>query len=251
MNGTQTLERALDIVFALAEAETTLTVSEIAEKVAIPESTAYRLLKTLETNGIIERKLVGQIGLGMRILDLARSLYQQIDRELFLIARPIMEKLTELTNETTLLCVRTGTQAICVQHVETRRMIRFSIDNGKVLPMHRGASGKVILAFEHQRVVDQILRTIDGPREQEQLVIELESIRKLGYSLTLGEVDHDVFGLAVPVYDSYQRVIASLTVAGPADRLPKEETEKLAEPVILAAKEISEKMARVSHASLI
>ena len=63
VNKTQTLERALDIIFSLAEAETILTVSEIAEKVAIPESTAYRLIKSLEQYGMVERNQSDKSGL--------------------------------------------------------------------------------------------------------------------------------------------------------------------------------------------
>ncbi len=63
MNGTQTLGRAIDILFVLAESGTTLTVSEIAEKVGIPDSTAYRFIQTLIKNGFVERKGRGQIGL--------------------------------------------------------------------------------------------------------------------------------------------------------------------------------------------
>ena len=118
MDQTQTVGRALDILFVLAEAETTLTVSEISEKVPLPESTAYRLIKTLELNGVVERKSRGQISLGMRIMDLARSLHQQIDRDLLTIARPIMQELTEKLNETSLLVVRRGTIGITVQHIE-------------------------------------------------------------------------------------------------------------------------------------
>ena len=96
-NSTQTLKRGLDILFVLAEAGTTLSVSEIAEKVNIPESTAYRLLQTLEKLGVVERREKGRIGLGMKILYLANSLAKQIDLRLNEIAKPIMKKLTEET----------------------------------------------------------------------------------------------------------------------------------------------------------
>lgn len=106
MNGIQTLSRALDILFALSEVSGTLTVSEIAQKVSIPESTTYRFLQTLEQNGIVERRGKNQIGLGLRILDLARSLNMQFQRDLLPLALPIMEELTEAVQETSVLFVR-------------------------------------------------------------------------------------------------------------------------------------------------
>ncbi|MEW9033539.1 MAG: IclR family transcriptional regulator [Planifilum fimeticola] len=249
-NGTQTLGRALDILFALAEAESTLSVSEIAERVSIPESTTYRLLQTLEQNGVVERRGKGQIGLGLRILDLARSLYQQIDRELYVIARPIMESIAEKTDETTILTVRTGTNVICIQQVESRRWIRFAIENGRILPLHLGASGKAILAYETERVLDQVLKRMEDPREKEKLQKELERIRQRGYSLTVGEVDPDVFGIAAPIFDGYQRIVASLTIAGPSERLHPERSEMMVRSVVEATREISQKLARISAVTI-
>lgn len=249
-NGTQTLGRALDILFALAEAESTLSVSEIAERVSIPESTTYRILQTLEQNGVVERRGKGQIGLGLRILDLARSLYQQIDRELYVIARPIMESITEKTDETTILMVRTGTNVICIQHVESRRLIRFAIENGRVLPLHLGASGKAILAYEAERVLDQVLKRLEDPMEKEDLLKDLERIRQQGYSLTVGEVDPDVFGIAAPIFDGYQRIVASLTIAGPSERLDPEVREMMIRSVVEATREISQRLARVSAVAI-
>src|SRR5690606_19846761 len=72
-NGTQTLARALDILFALAEAESTLSVSEIAERVSIPESTTYRLLQTLEQNGVVERRAKGR-----SVLDFASWIWRGV-----------------------------------------------------------------------------------------------------------------------------------------------------------------------------
>jgi len=249
-NGTQTLARALDILFALAEAESTLSVSEIAERVSIPESTTYRLLQTLEQNGVVERRAKGQIGLGLRILDLARSLYQQIDRELYVIARPIMESIAEKTDETTILTVRTGTNVICIQQVESRRLIRFAIENGRILPLHLGASGKAILAYETERVLDQVLKRMEDPRQKEALLENLERIRRQGYCLTVGEVDPDVFGIAAPIFDGYRRVVASLTIAGPSERLHPGTGEMMIRSVVEATREISRKLARVSAVAI-
>jgi DNA-binding IclR family transcriptional regulator len=60
MNGIQTLARALDILFVLAKADTTLSVSDISEKVSIPETMRVRPIvcykQTLEQNGSLSAK---------------------------------------------------------------------------------------------------------------------------------------------------------------------------------------------------
>lgn len=247
MNSTQTLERALDILFILAEEETTLSVTEIAEKASIPESTTYRLLQTLEKNGIIERMQKGKISLGLRILELSRVLYQQVDRELYLIAKPTMEKLTEKVDETTVLTVRTGMKVICIQHIESKRLIRLAINNGRTLPLHQGASGKAILAFENKKVIERIMHMVGSEEERVRLAADLEEIRKNGYAKTIGEVDTDVVGISAPIYDEYQRVIASLAIAGPQNRIQGDIIQKNVEAVLKASEEISANLQRIKQ----
>ncbi|MFE4712488.1 MULTISPECIES: IclR family transcriptional regulator [Paenibacillus] len=242
MNGTQTLSRALDILFALSEESGTLTVSEIAQKVSIPESTTYRFLQTLEQNGIIERRGKNQIGLGLRILDLARSLNMQFQRDLLPLALPIMEELTEKVQETSILFVRTGNNAVCIQNVKSRGLIQFSIDNGRILPLHMGASGKCILAFESAKVTERILQLLSSDKEREGLIAELATIREQNYSITKGEVDPDVYAIAAPITDGQGPVIASLAVAGPSFRCSNEQDKTNIEAVTKAAAELSRRM---------
>lgn len=245
-SGTQSLGRALDILFALAEAETPLTVTDIAEEIAVPTSTTYRLIQTLEQNGIIERKTKGQISLGMRILDLARSLHQQIDRELFAIARPVMENLTEDINETSILMVRTGLKGICVQYVECNRLIRFVMENGRTLPLHLGASGKAILAFENASIINKMSSEIIDKDKRTDLLSELERTRKEGYIVTVGEVDEDVLGIGTPVFDAFGRVLASLSIVGPENRFDTANRKESIQATINAASEITKKLKEIS-----
>lgn len=249
MKGTQTLERALDILFALADEGGTLNVSEIAHKVSIPESTAYRFLQTLERNGIIERKGKGQIGLGLRILELAKSLNNQMEQQLSVIAKPYMEQLAEETSETTVLFVRTGINAISICSVPGLHLVRFVVEEGKTFPLHESASGKAILAFEQPKVVNQVLMSL-GEQERIELEKELAVIRDQGYSLTLSEVDKGIVGIAAPIYDHLNRVIANVTVAGPSERIKKEKFPCFIEKVLRAARDISKQLEFVSNVKM-
>lgn len=234
--------RAIDILFVLAESRSTLTVSEIARQVSIPESTAYRFIQTLIKNGFVERKGRGQIGLGFRIFDLARSLSQQVERELLTIARPVMEELTNRTNETTVLFVRAGSKAVCIENVTSRRLIRMSIENGRVLPLHSGASGKALLAFENEKTIEEVSKSFPEGTDKQALLKQLAQIRNDGYCVTLGEVDADAFAVAAPVLDTQQRVVASLSVAGPIHRFNDDVKSFTIQSVREAAAQISQKL---------
>ncbi|MFC5588962.1 IclR family transcriptional regulator [Sporosarcina soli] len=241
MNQTQTVGRALDILFVLAESGKTLTVGEIAERVPLPESTAYRLVKTLELNGVIERREKGQISLGMRIMDLARSLHQQIDQNLLTISRPIMDSLTERLNETSLLVVRRGDVGVTVQFAEGNRLIGYLTKNGKIHQLDRGASGKSILAFENSKFINGIMKEADETF-REELEHELEKIRHQGYAQTVGEVDSDTLAVAAPIFDESNSVIASLSILGPKERFPEDILNKTIDEVVKSANEITKKV---------
>ena len=76
------------------------------------------------------------------------------------------------------------------------------------------------------------MRTV---RLEDELSGELERIRQKGYSKTIGEVDEDVFGIAAPIYDNYNRVIASLTIAGPANRIHEESFQAITDAIVRAS----------------
>ncbi|GGH19700.1 IclR family transcriptional regulator [Paenibacillus segetis] len=245
MNGTQTLSRALDILFALSEANDTLSVSEIAEKVSIPESTTYRFIQTLEQNGIVERKGKSQIGLGMRILDLARSLSHQAHRELLPLALPIMERLTQQTKETSVLFVRSGMNCVCIQNVRSQGLLQFAVENGRVLPLYSGGSGKCILAYENERFIQRVVESLQSPEEQRKLQNECADIREKGYCFTHGEVDPDIFAVAAPVLDAHGLIVASLSIAGPNFKCNKEYDQEVSGYVVAAANQLSQKLGSV------
>ncbi|WP_231637349.1 IclR family transcriptional regulator [Paenibacillus sp. FJAT-27812] len=244
MNGTQTLSRALDILFALAEADGALSVSDIAQKVSIPESSIYRFLQTLEQNGIVERRGKGQIGLGMRILDLARSLSQQVHRELVPLALPIMEELTQETNETSLLFVRSGTSAISIQTVRSKALIQYSAENGRMLPLYLGASGKAILAYESEKTIQNVLDKFAPNLSKDTLLQELHHIREQGYALTQGEIDPDVCAVGAPIFDSRGALVASLSIAGPKYRFDDKLRRLSIQAVQHAAEQVSRKLGK-------
>jgi DNA-binding IclR family transcriptional regulator len=244
MNGTQTLSRALDILFALAEADGTLSVSDIAQKVSIPESSTYRFLQTLEQNGIVERRGIGQIGLGMRILDLARSLSQQVHRELVPLSMPVMEELTRETNETSLLFIRSGTNAISIQTIKSNALIQYSAENGRILPLYLGASGKAILAYESDKMIQHVLEKWPQDQSKKALLQELQDIREQGYALTQGEIDPDVFAVGAPIFDSRGVLVASLSIAGPTYRFDDALRRLSIDAVRHAADQVSRKLGK-------
>lgn len=239
----QSIGRALDIVFFLATARRPLTVAEIVEGLKIPQSTVYRLIKVLEERGLLQRRH-GKVELGLRLLDLARVVYHQLQRDLLRFASPIVAQLAALTGEAAVLMGRVGVYAICLTSADSPRPIRMAFERGQVLPLYRGASNKALLAFLPERVIAEVLEHAqreDPDLDLEALQAELAEIRRRGYSITTGELDPGATAIGAPVLDAQGVAIASLSVAGPTERL-KEHLAEHTSLTVRAARRLSEQL---------
>ena len=199
--------------------------AEIAERLEMPRSTTYRYLQTLRSYGLIEEHGESKYRLGSRVLQLARVARAGLG--LSDVALPVMRRVSERIGEVVLLTRRSGLNVVCVERVDvSAHRVRLSYERGHVLPVHAGASAKVLLAFADPLEIDEVLegarlvrftsRTVVDPK---RLRKQLAEIRLDGHVVTDGEVDDGVRGVAAPIFDADGKVAAGLSVAGPAYRL--------------------------------
>ncbi len=221
-----TADRAIEVLLLFDERHPVLAATEIAARLGMSRSTTYRYLQSLRAVGLVEEDAAGgRFRLGPRILSLARVARQALG--LPEVALPVMRDLAAQTGETVLLTRRSQQQVVCVERVEANQYpIRISYERGHVLPLHAGASAKVLLAFEDPVEIEAVLASGPLPRYTERTVTDpaelrrqLGAIREAGYVVTDGEVDAGVRGVAAPVWGADGRVVAGLSIAGPAFRL--------------------------------
>ena len=222
-----TAERAIDVLLLFDEEHPVLTAGEIARRLDMPRSTTYRYLQTLRSYNLIEEDARGGFRLGTRIFQLGRIARQGLGY--VEVARSYMEELATLTGEVVLLTRRSGSQVVCVERVEgdPRHPIRLSYERGHVLPLHAGASAKVLLAFSDRADIDAVLNTSEVlPRYTDRTVTDraalerqLARIRSDGYAISAGEVDEGVRGIAAPIFQADGRLAAGLSLVGPQFRL--------------------------------
>lgn len=207
-----------------------LTVSEIAEKLSQPQSSVYRHLRVLKERGYISESVEGQYRLGLKLLDMARIVRH--DNSLLSVSRPEMIKLSNETKETIILSVRFNYSVVCLDTIQSTYPIKVSSQQGGIMPLHCGASSKVLLAAMEDSFVDELFeqgmvkkyseKTI---YEKEALLKGLQFIRDNGYAQSLGEIDEGVLAYGVPIHDFNEKVVASLSIAGPADRMMQQDKE--------------------------
>jgi DNA-binding IclR family transcriptional regulator len=210
------LERAVELLHHLGRQSAGPTVAELATEAGMPTSTAYRLLAELEQHGLVSRGPDSTVALGTRLVALGRSAEAGLRERLVAPAAMVMAELSEEVGETAILTAPCALEAIVLHVVETdRHSVRLSYMQFRRGPMHRGASAKILAAFLEPDERRRLVAAVDEPG----LEGELDAVRRQGVAVTVGELDDGAAAVAAPVLDRRGRLVAGLSVAGPAERV--------------------------------
>jgi IclR family transcriptional regulator, acetate operon repressor len=229
----QTVDRALAVLDLVAERQP-IGVSQVARDLQLDKSAAQRILVSLHRSGWIRsdgRAPVRWV-LTTKPLQLAR---QVTGSPLVARARPVLEQLRDDTGETVWLALLDGRDVVAVDGVESRRVVRTSVRRGYVMPTSASASGKAILAVLGPERWHRLLPQEPPP----ELRAELETARRAGYALSVGEVDPAVNVVAAAVTSVDGEPIGALIVAAPADRLPRRQMAPAGRRAAARAAELS------------
>lgn len=245
-----TADRALDILALFDEQTLILGGQEVATRLGVARSTAYRYLQSLVNARFLEEQPRIGFRLGPRVFELARL--ARMGLGLSEIALPVMEELSARLGRTILLTKRSGTSVVCVERVSASGAVQLSYERGQVLPVNAGASALALLAWTPEDEVHRI--ALAGlPRLTEHSVTDVESldarlahIRELGYAVSRGELDPDVLGVAAPIVADGGRVAAALSATSLSHRTPDDQVPSLAAAVVEAARRIGEQLALTS-----
>jgi len=228
-----------------------LGVSELSRTLDLHKNNVFRLLATLEERGYIEQSSSSErYRLGVRCLELGRSFAR--GRTLLLSARPILEELVQKTGESAHLGVLHGFEVVHLDGENPRRLVASTSRVGMRLPVHCTGLGKVLLGcgdeagrqtFDSEVVRPKGIeaRTENTITDREKFFEHLRSVAVEGYGLDLEECEIGLRCVAAPVLDHSGRVLAALSVSGPAQRIDEESLiGELRVQVIDAANRVSQ-----------
>lgn len=247
----RSVSRALDILFALQHGPQ--TVGAIARSTGLSAVTARRLLSSLTHRDLVVQDRTTptyRLGPGcFGILDAVARGAGGLD----VIAGPVLARLAEETAETVALYVRAGPRRICVTQVPSAQPVRYTARLGMDNPIHTGAMGKVLLAFSDGAERDDILDHMDlvaftpaTITDRTALERALEQVRARGYAESRGERSAGVAAVSAPVFASDGRILAALSILGPAERLSDTVLAGLRAPLLASARQITERVARIA-----
>lgn len=234
-----TSAKVLQVLRLFGQGRKQLCVADVVELLDVSQATAYRYLVDLEEAGMIERANPNQYVLGPTVVELDRQI--RIDDPLIAAATDIMKNLSDRTGGTVLLSRLHGRKVMCVHQTSGRfSPVSVSYERGRAMPMYRGATSKIILAFLDPSILRDIVQQDAAelcaaglPAAFEALDAFLAAIRSTGVCRASGEIDTDVMAWAAAVHHG-KALLGSLSVV--IDRnAPIPETKSIADKLLRAA----------------
>jgi len=219
------VDRALQILEML-RTEPALRLSDVARRLGVANSTAHRLLAALAHRGLVEQEPASRrYTSGPTLIAIGRAAL--LHGELATRARPALERLARELGETIHLGVREGATVRYLDAVESVRMIRVSARTGSTMPAHWTSTGKALLSGLGDDAVGDLYGTDELPTGTPNsigslgdLLADLARCRRSGYAVSDGESEEDLVSVAVPLADASGDVVAAVSCAAPASRLP-------------------------------
>jgi IclR family acetate operon transcriptional repressor len=239
------VHRAISILQVLAR-RGDAGVTEIANQLSVHKSTVSRLLGTLEARGLVEQTSSrGRYQLGYGVVQLAAAASKKHD--LSVISRGVCDALAADVGETVNVVVHEERSVVTIDQVMGSASVTTVNWVGQRNPLHATSAGKVFLAnlppAELQTYLDEKMtrftpHTLVDPA---QLSTELATVRERGYALAIDEQEIGYAAVSAPIRSLDGGVIAALTVSGPTFRLDEARLTDIAERLLSAAAEISER----------
>lgn len=243
----QALSRGLRILEILSE-NGSMTITELAEILEVDKSTVSRLVETLRYHDMVQlNRITKKYELGLRILNLGTSLENNLN--IINIARPVIHSVAEELNQSVHLCAFNNTMAYVIDQVVRSSTYSLSATIGMIEPMHASSVGKCILAYRREEVLDHMLEHYEYIKytektilNKEELLLELEKIRKQGYAVDDEEIAVGVRCVAVPVFSIGKRVRYSIGISGPVGLMTEKNQRLYVERLSNAARKISKEV---------
>jgi DNA-binding IclR family transcriptional regulator len=249
MKGVQVLERTFKALDLFAPEAPVWGISEIGAAVGLPKSTVYRILRMLEQYRYVVRDPVtrkfrlgsGALSLGWRAIE---------TNDLRQLALPVMRRLANETEETVILTALSEDRmhSVCIERIESPRQVRLILEVGRRIPLHAGASSKILLAYMPAEDIERVIATCGLSRVYRNTITDplalrahLSAIREAGYATSVEETNEGAAGVAAPILNDEGLIVAALGIAGPLARFGKDDLPRM----IALAREGASEVARL------
>jgi DNA-binding IclR family transcriptional regulator len=250
----QSLDRALDLLEALASADEDVGLSQLTERTGLALGTAHRLLGSLMERGYVAQDKASKLyGPGPKLLEVAARAAKNRRFGLARLARPLLQELTTATGETSNLLILQGQEGVYSEQAPSPHLVRMFTEVGQRVPLYCTGGGKAILSGFTPEQLETYLALVRLVRytpttltTAEQLRADLANAKTQGFAIDDEEREAGVCCVAAPIFDRYGRTVAALSISGPTTRMNRERAIVLGPAVRSAAERCSAELGYVS-----
>ena len=217
-------DRVLDIFEHLSQFPEGLTAKEISDDLGWAGSSTIGLLKTLSEREYLSVDKKKRYSLGPKLISLGMMAVSMLD--ICKIAEPILQDTMKTVEETVFLAILSGSELIYIAKVNSKRTISTNVNVGMRKPLYCTGLGKALLAFMDKDKSDKIMDKIqfetfteNTVANKEELKQQLDEFRKQSYAVDNGEIEEELWCVAVPIFNAKGEVIAAMSSAGPKSRM--------------------------------
>lgn len=223
-------------------------VTEAARITGHNKNKVFRILATLEKRGYIRKNAQTQeysLGPGCLFLaDATRDLF-----DLRQVSDPILKELAEETGDATHLYVLAGREGVCLSVFRGRHVVQAAGHIGERLPLHVGASPKLLLANLPDKERSDTLHRMKFTRYTRKTITDrmalekqLRLIQSQGYSEAIDDFEIGLYAVGAPVRDILGHVVGAVVISFPRTRDTKSRRDASIEMIVDAGSQISVKL---------
>jgi IclR family transcriptional regulator, acetate operon repressor len=221
-------QRLVALFEALAKSEEGVSLAELSVTIGAPKSSLLGILRSMVAMGYMEHGH-GLYRLGPKSFRLAADILAV--RRFPALVRPILQDLAAKSGETVFLVVldRLAQRVTYADIIDSANPVRYTVPTGTTRPLYVSSGGQMLLAYQEPAWIDTYIRstqlepltahTITDPK---QLRDRLATIRREGFSISLGETVPGAAGIAAPIFNADGSVTAGLLIGAPIDRFEQE-----------------------------
>ncbi len=217
-------KRVLEILEVISHVPSGLTVKEVSDQLEFPQSSTFNLMKTLHQEGYLYQDALKKYRLGAKLIHLGTTAMESLD--IHSIGLTYLSSLMNSVQETVFMAVLSGGELVYVAKIDSNRSIKTSAQLGFKKPLYCTGLGKAFLTFLPKEERDSLLEgmtlepiTDKTVTDKDELMKQLEVYQQQGYSIDDEENEEGLFCVAAPIFDSSNKQIAAISVAGPKERM--------------------------------
>jgi DNA-binding IclR family transcriptional regulator len=245
--GILVLQKVRAILDAFADGLDHAGPAEMAARIGTNKSTTFRILKSMEQVGLLDRSPDGTYALGIRLMELGALVGERLD--LRRLAEPTLRQLRDAVGQTVFLTVCHDDFAVCIDRLPGSHVEVMALRLGGRLPLYCGAAPRVLLAgLDESRLERYLARAPFEPRTPHTLTTaaelraDIDRTRSQGYTLSLEDVTLGVAAVGAPVFDHRGEVIAAISIADLRHAYEGARLPVLVEQVRRAAAEVTARL---------